>query len=95
MKISKRIVEKIVCTGENNCETLPGVALIEIADFHRVLIERHCGVIAYDNKEIRIKVKYGAICVCGEHLKLACMTNENLVITGSIKSVSLDERCAQ
>lgn len=89
MKITRQIAKKIVCASNISSESLPGVTLVEIAGFQRVLIERHCGVIAYGDSEIRIKVKNGVVCVCGEHLKLACMTNEDLVITGAILSVSL------
>ena len=75
-------------------EPLPGLPLIEIAGDCRVLIERHMGVIGYDCDTIRVKVKYGQICVHGSNLELTQMSKFTLVIHGKIHSVSVvSERC--
>lgn len=73
-------------------DLIPGVSLIEICDRSRVLIENHKGIVAYGCCEIRVKVSYGFICVCGEHLKLSRMSKGKLVITGRICSVLLQGR---
>ena len=73
-------------------EAMPGVPLIEISGCHRFLLENHHGIIAYCDKEIRAKVSYGYVCICGSGLELAKMTKEKLVITGKITSVSLNSR---
>ncbi len=70
-------------------ETAPTQTLIEIAGEHRVLVENHKGVTVYGCNRIHIKSTYGLVCVCGNNLKLARMTKQQLVITGRIEGVSL------
>lgn len=70
-------------------EPVPGMPLVEIMDQSRVLIENHKGVTEYGQTLIRVKVKFGAICVCGQQLELAKMTKGQLVISGKIESIQL------
>lgn len=70
-------------------EPLPGIPLVEMFGNNRVLIERHQGVIAYDRNNIRIRVRFGQISVCGNDLAIAQMTKVHLIICGMIQSVSL------
>ena len=69
--------------------TLPGQPLIEIAGESRVLIENPLGVTQYGCDCIRVKVKYGQVCVSGSCLALARMIKGQLVISGQIDAVSL------
>ena len=69
--------------------TLPGQPLVEIAGESRVLIENHLGVTQYGRECIRVKVKFGQVCVSGSHLELARMIKGQLVISGRIDAVSL------
>lgn len=89
MKQSKKLLERMVFAAELPSEALPGVPLVELAGNQRVLIENHHGVIAYGCREIRVKVSYGQVCICGSNLELARMTREQLVITGQIDGVTL------
>lgn len=89
MKQRSDFLEKVVMGADLPGEALPGQPLIEIARDCRVLIENHSGVTAYGPCEIHVKVKFGKVCVCGRGLKLARMTNQQLVITGIIDNVSL------
>ncbi len=73
-------------------EAVPGQPIVEIAGDRRVLIENHLGVAAYGNETILIKVKFGAVCVCGCNLEMVHMTKEQLVIYGQIHSVGLQRR---
>lgn len=73
-------------------EPLPGQPIVEIAGDRRVLIENHLGVKAYGRDKIVVKVKYGAVCICGCGLELMRMTREQLVIRGRIEAVSLQRR---
>ncbi len=70
-------------------ESVPTLPLIEIAGEHRVLVENHKGVIGYGDHEICVKVKFGHIKVSGSQLMLSKLTKQQLVISGSIDSVSL------
>ena len=84
-----RLFNKIAFRAELPSETIPGMPLVEIFGCQRVLIENHKGVTMYGCKEIRVKVSYGQLCVCGSGLELARMTKQQLVITGQIESLSL------
>ena len=57
-----------------------------------MLIENHFGVKEYGTQRITVKVKYGCVCVCGEHLELMRMTKEQLVICGRIDCVTVQRR---
>ena len=70
-------------------EPIPGLPLIEIVDNRRVLIENHRGVKEYGETMIRIKVKYGSVCVYGQNLELTKMLKGQLIISGTIESVQL------
>ncbi len=85
----RRIFENMIYAAGLPAEALPKVPLVELAGNQRVLIENHCGVIGYGCKEIRVKVSYGVICICGNGLELARMTKQQLVITGEIDGVTL------
>ena len=55
-------------------------------------LEATYGVKAYGQDKIIVKVKYGAVCVCGCGLELLRMTREQLVIRGRIDGVTLQRR---
>ena len=73
-------------------EALPGIPLVEIAGDGRVLIECHCGVMEYGTERIRVRVRYGEICVLGTGMELALMRRQSLVITGKISAVQLNRK---
>lgn len=68
---------------------LAGVPIVEIYGRRRILIENHCGILAYGTEEIKVKVKNGCICICGKCLKLARLSKEKLVITGQLNNVHM------
>ena len=71
-------------------EPVPGVPVVEIAGTERVLIEHHQGVTEYGCSRIRVKVRYGAVCVSGSSLSLKRMTDRQLIICGKIGNVQLE-----
>lgn len=75
-----------------DAESIPGQPIIEIAGEGRVLIENHLGVAAYGSQQILVKMKYGAVCVCGCNLEILHMTKEQLIISGRIDTVGLQRR---
>jgi sporulation protein YqfC len=74
-------------------ESVPGVPIVELAGDHRLLVERHRGVIEYDPQCIRIRVAYGILCVSGSNMELTRMTAQQLIISGRINGISIDRRC--
>ncbi len=85
----KGFMEQITNAADLQDEPIPGLPLIEIAGERRVLIENHRGVIEYGSQTIRVKVKYGQVCICGSGLELARMTRGQLVISGRVDAVQL------
>lgn len=81
--------DKFVFQVELPTESIPGMPLVEIYGCQRVLVENHNGVTMYGNNEIRVKVSYGQLHICGSGLELARMSKQQLVITGQIEGISL------
>lgn len=74
-------------------EPLPGIPLVELCGYERVLIENHKGIVQYGSDNICVKVKFGVIKISGEELQLAYMTSEKVVICGIIRNISLTRGC--
>ncbi len=92
MKQRRLWMERLADTADLQGEAFPGQPLVEVYGDRRVLIEHHGGVTEYGREKIQVKVRYGALCICGGCLELARMTAEQLVITGRIDSVTLIRR---
>ena len=86
---TKRLTEGMELLGE----TLPGMAVAELAGDRRVLIEGHRGVTGYSREQVTVKVSYGCLCVTGCGLELRQMSKEQLVICGRIDSIQLGRGC--
>lgn len=86
------ILEKLAMAADLADESIPGLPLVEISGDIRVLIENHMGVTEYGKERIRVRVKFGDVCICGCALELSRMTKGQLIIRGRIDSVSLNRR---
>lgn len=71
---------------------VPGQPIVEIAGTHRVLIENHLGICGYSREKIVVKVRFGAVVVCGQGLELLKMRKGQLVIRGQVDGVALQRR---
>jgi len=83
-----RLAERADLPGE----AMPRQCILELVGDKRILIERHAGIREYSLERIRIKVDYGELCICGNGLHMARMCSSQLVITGSIDSVTVIRR---
>lgn len=92
MKKKERILEKMTMAVDLPDESIPGLPLVEISGNIRVLVEKHMGVTEYGPDRIRVRVKFGDICICGCGLELSRMTKGQLIIRGRIDTVSLNKR---
>lgn len=86
------LLERLTEEADLGTEPLPGQSIVEIAGDHRVLIENHFGVKAYNRDKILVKVSFGSVCVCGCGLEVMRMTKAQLVIRGRIDGVTLQRR---
>ena len=85
----RSILLKLAGAADLSDEPLPGLPILELAGDRRVLIEGHCGVMAYTSCCICVKVRFGQIVVEGCGMQLSHMSKEQLVITGAIHAVKL------
>lgn len=86
------IFERLAAEIDITQEAFPGQTIVEILNDHRLLIENHLGVAAYNCEKIVVKTKFGCICVCGKCLELIHMTKEKLVIKGRISGIELKRK---
>ena len=73
-------------------EPLPGQAIVEITGDARVLIENHQGVQEYGGEKTCIKTSFGSVAVCGNDLRLSCLSKERLVIVGAVAHITVIRR---
>lgn len=86
--MEKRSLKQVLGAGVLQ-ESGVGVPLIEIAGDRRILVERHKGVLGYDDKKICVRLSFGKLQICGCGLKIVHMTKVHLVISGQIQTVVL------
>lgn len=87
------MMQRLAKVSDLSEEPLPGLPLIEVAGESRVLIENHSGVTQYGKETIRVRVKFGQVCIEGSSLTLARMSKGQLVISGCIDSIRLLRGC--
>ena len=92
MDKKERLLERLTIAADLPDECIPGLPLVELYGDTRVLVEHHMGVTEYGREQIRIRVKFGDICICGMGLELSRMTKGQLVIRGQIHGISLCRR---
>lgn len=92
MSIGHTFWENLTQETGLNAQPVPGLPIVEVAGEHRVLIENHFGIIGYSRERIAVKVSYGAVWISGCNLELLRMTKEQLVIRGTIETVTLCRR---
>lgn len=86
----RKSMEKLLLGADLPGEIVPGQPLLELAGNTRVLIEGHSGVLEYGSERIRVRVKFGNLCISGRELELARMSGDQLVILGRIEAVVLE-----
>ena len=89
MKKGRNFWDTMIRQSSVAAPELSGHPIVEIAGNRRVLIEGHCGVLAYSREQILVKVEFGYAQVSGCCLEMIHMTKDNLVILGTIESVHL------
>ncbi len=87
--MKQRLVKLLVEGADLPGESLPGEPVVELYGDNRVLIEHHGGITEYGPEKIQVRVRYGAVCICGSQLRLCRMQGPQLVILGKIQSVNI------
>ena len=89
---NNHLLERMAQAVDLGTEPIPGKSLVEIVSDCSVLIENHCGVMAYSRECITVKTKEGCIVVSGSRMILSKMSKELLKINGKICTVELRRR---
>ena len=89
MSKGRSFLYRLTDAAQLHDEAIPRLPLVEIMNDQRVLIENHQGVVEYGANQISVRVKFGAVTVCGCNLELARMMKGQLIVTGRIDSVHL------
>lgn len=89
--MGRKIIDRILLELDLPSEVPPGWPLVELFGNRRVLIENQNGVCCYDQRKITVKVRQGLIVISGEELELREVTKNQLVVTGIIFGVSLED----
>ena len=84
-----KLLGKLVMASDLPDERMPGQTLVEMIEYHQVLIENHQGVRVYETNAVHVKVKFGMVCISGCNLELTRMTKGQLIVTGTIDCVKL------
>jgi sporulation protein YqfC len=92
MKGREAFAEMLKNTANRTGEPILGEPLVEVLGNSRVLIENHRGILEYNQQIIRIRVNFGEIRICGDHIRLANMNRPQLVVCGQISQICLIQR---
>jgi len=72
-------------------EISTGLPKITILGFNELLIENYKGILEYEEFFIRVNTHIGIININGLNFNLKQMTDEELLISGKIENIELEE----
>ena len=72
-------------------EVISKTPKLTITGFEEMLIENFKGIMEYEDYFARIKTEIGIININGFHLKLNQMTEDDILVTGSIGSLEFEK----
>ena len=71
-------------------DLLYGASIVTITGRGEVLIENYKGILEYTEDHIKIQAKNMKLTVSGKQLSIAYYTNEDMKVTGFIKSIEYE-----
>ena len=72
-------------------EVISKAPKITILGFQEMLIENYKGILEYEDFYIRINTSMGTININGFHLNLNQMTEDDIMVTGKIQSIDIED----
>ncbi len=79
--------ENVVETLELPKDLMYGAVMITATGRREILIENYRGILEYSTECIRLQAKDCRVCIGGKSLNIQYYTNEEMKITGIIKSI--------
>ena len=89
MKLYEKLRDQIPEFMNLPDQSLPGVPIVELYGDRRVLIEGHCGISHYGSETVRVKTPCSTLCICGRGLQMSVLSKDQLIITGTVQSISV------
>ena len=84
----KRILRQVVQASGLPEDVILGSPRILLRGDRTLFIENHQGVVEYSAEKLRIKTLLGVLSVEGSSLTLSALGEEDLMLTGTIKSIA-------
>ena len=72
-------------------EVISKAPKITILGFQEMLIENYKGILEYEDFYIRINTSMGTININGYNLNLNQMTEDDIMVTGKIQSIDIED----
>ena len=91
MKSKKQRLNKINDLLEFPKEIGSSLPRITMVGFNRLLIENYKGILEYEEFFIKINTYIGIININGFNLELNNLTDDDILITGKIDSIDIEE----
>ena len=85
--MKESLKKKMACTTNLPKDVIFGVTIITMTGQLDVGVEKYKGIMEYTDTLIRIRSKVGQIRVTGRNMQIEYYTNDEMKITGQIKSV--------
>ena len=85
-------IDKIVNILDIPREVTTNTPKIVITGFDEILIENYKGILEYEDFFIRINTHIGIININGFNLKLNQMSDYDIIISGKIENLDLEQR---
>lgn len=85
--MKESLKKKMACTTNLPKDVIFGVPIITMTGQLEVCVENYKGIMEYTDTLIRIRSKVGQIRVTGRDMQIEYYTNDEMKITGQIKSV--------
>ncbi len=82
--------ENVVETLELPKDLMYGAVLVTVTGQRELLIENYRGILEYSPECVRIQAKNCQVCVQGKTLLIQYYTNEEMKISGIIKSIQYE-----
>ena len=64
-----------------------GEPCLIVTGTHECKIDRHLGILAYENDEIMVALPKGTVTFCGENLQIKLMHRDRLCLCGNIRQI--------
>ena len=85
--MKESLKKKMACTTNLPKDVIFGVPIITMTGQLEVCVENYKGIMEYTDTLIRIRSKVGQIREIGRNMQIEYYTNDEMKITGQIKSV--------